>query len=454
MQLTFGSEHISIRQFDPISLPDFTILTGRNGSGKTHLLQAIQNGKCSLDDFQQHEIQYFNFQSFFVPNSQGPIPVQMQQLTDQGFAEYQQHWLPQIQQIFANHHDRWKPTVAFATPDDFYNSISEFWTVKPRNKQIGSVLDLYRVSLNDWLNNPANIARSSQYPAIWSMVQKCGKSPHLLDRETFNELFVPIQNAGSVLGFSLSTIFSKFVVDEFNWTHNEFEAGRSASKNKSSAFFRSKRQPPWIPINKLLDEMGKMSGSKDTFRFEITTPDDNPIRIQDVQNYTFIANLKNKLTGDICNFDHLSSGEKVLLALVVSIYYSNETFKLPRALLLDEIDASLHPSMIRMLLSAIESAFVSKGAKVILATHSPTTVALAPECTLHSVQSGRALKKVIPTSKRDCLALLTEGFATFDEGLEALRFSGERLVIFTEGGNRKILKRFFEISGIEGIKFV
>jgi len=54
-------------------------------------------------------------------------------------------------------------------------------------------------------------------------------------------------------------------------------------------------------------------------------------------------------------------------------------------LLLDEVDASLHPSMIKNLLDVIEKIFLKNGCKVILATHSPTTVALAPEESIYEI---------------------------------------------------------------------
>ena len=42
--LTFSSVYKSIVRLETISLPPFVVLTGRNGSGKTHLLEAIRDG--------------------------------------------------------------------------------------------------------------------------------------------------------------------------------------------------------------------------------------------------------------------------------------------------------------------------------------------------------------------------------------------------------------------------
>jgi AAA15 family ATPase/GTPase len=44
MKLTFVKPYLSIESFPECELPKFTVLTGVNGSGKTHLLQAINSG--------------------------------------------------------------------------------------------------------------------------------------------------------------------------------------------------------------------------------------------------------------------------------------------------------------------------------------------------------------------------------------------------------------------------
>ncbi len=47
MKLTFAQRHLSIAAFPEIELPPLAIIVGINGSGKTHLLQAIDNGSVA-----------------------------------------------------------------------------------------------------------------------------------------------------------------------------------------------------------------------------------------------------------------------------------------------------------------------------------------------------------------------------------------------------------------------
>jgi len=79
----------------------------------------------------------------------------------------------------------------------------------------------------------------------------------------------------------------------------------------------------------------------------------------------------------------LSSGEKTLLRIAMSMYSVDSrqaSVTSPGVVLLDEPDATLHPSMVRTMLNLVQSEIVGRlRVPVILTTHSPTTVALAEE---------------------------------------------------------------------------
>ncbi|MDE2385691.1 MAG: ATP-binding protein, partial [Alphaproteobacteria bacterium] len=95
---------------------------------------------------------------------------------------------------------------------------------------------------------------------------------------------------------------------------------------------------------------------------------------------------------------------------------------LPKLLLFDEVDAPLHPSMSKIYIDSIQHSLVEKsGLSVIATTHSPTTVALAPEESIYLMQpDGLGLRKV---SKSEALNVLTEGVPTL-----AVSFDGRRQV--------------------------
>jgi hypothetical protein len=95
---------------------------------------------------------------------------------------------------------------------------------------------------------------------------------------------------------------------------------------------------------------------------------------------------------------------------------------------MDEPDASLHPSMSKQFLNVIQKVFVEeKGVKVIITTHSPSTVALAPEETLFIVnKTGIRIEK---STKDKALKILTSGVPSFSVNYE------NRRQIFVESPN-------------------
>ena len=98
-----------------------------------------------------------------------------------------------------------------------------------------------------------------------------------------------------------------------------------------------------------------------------------------------------------------------------------DSVRKPRLLLLDEADASLHPSMIQSLLNVTQTIlFAEHGVKVILATHSPTTVALAPESALYSL-SRMGTPRLRKVSREKALSQLTVGIPTLSIRVEDRR---------------------------------
>ena len=104
------------------------------------------------------------------------------------------------------------------------------------------------------------------------------------------------------------------------------------------------------------------------------------------------------------------------MSIALSLYVGSnhaEAIELPRVLLLDEPDASLHPSMVRSLLWVVKDVFCERyDVQVILATHSPSAIALAPEeslYTMHRVGDPRLRKA---PSRDDALKGLMVGVPT------------------------------------------
>ena len=143
--------------------------------------------------------------------------------------------------------------------------------------------------------------------------------------------------------------------------------------------------------------------------------------------------------------DSLSSGESVLMALCLVSFNQYLGRRRPKLLLLDELDAVLHPSMVAALASTLETLFVSQGAKVLMTSHSPMTVAALREADIFRVVRTGGHVEVSRTTKSEAISELSEGLATVDVGLRIAAYDEAKVTILTEGHNAKHLKRWVEL---------
>jgi energy-coupling factor transporter ATP-binding protein EcfA2 len=155
---------------------------------------------------------------------------------------------------------------------------------------------------------------------------------------------------------------------------------------------------PWDIVNESLVTAG--------FPYGVISPSETPI----MDAYTL--RLKDRRTDTIVAASDLSSGEKVLLQLVLWLFTASKEGVFPKLLILDEPDAHLHPSMSQQFLDVIGEVLVKKyGVRVILSTHSPSTVALAPENSVFQMERGAPA--IVPvTSRADIISVLTAGLVT------------------------------------------
>ena len=73
--------------------------------------------------------------------------------------------------------------------------------------------------------------------------------------------------------------------------------------------------------------------------------------------------------------------------------------RLPKLLLLDEVDAVLHPSMVVALVTTVKSLFVPQGTKVLMTSHSPMTVAAIDEADIFRVVRTGGAVNIARTTK-------------------------------------------------------
>lgn len=167
--------------------------------------------------------------------------------------------------------------------------------------------------------------------------------------------------------------------------------------------FLTSNRPPWDIINEILTRH-RIDFYFNPYEEDDYNPDAN-FKLKIVSNSTYTE----------LDFEELSSGEQVIIGLILKMFTSEhykENLSFPDLIILDEPDAHLHPEMSQLLIEVLHETFVEiLKIKVLISTHSATTVALSPSDNIFKLTNGptTSIKKI---SKDDALKLLTSFIPT------------------------------------------
>ena len=433
MKLLFREKHLSISQFDPTELNDFTVLTGVNGSGKSHLLDAIEKRKVIIEGMDSANIVLFNYETFKLENEGAYNAQQIANERDAAWAFYEQ----QIRAPIAS----WRASIS-----DYDNIATN---CKADNKKFWDVsenpsINQFKQNISSHLSQP-HIKANPQSKGIFSIIKNLSSSIDEIKQEDFLSIFKPYTFKNDFLPQELGKIiwdyFVKYRSNEVNEFQNE-KHGKSLPVLTEEQFVAKHGEKPWEVLNKILSKFESLD-------YIVSSPEE-----LDVFGNFQLKLIHTKKAGLEIDFSSLSSGERVLMALVASVYKASADNIFPDILLLDELDASLHPSMMKNMLAVIKDIFLDRGIKVILVTHSPTTIALSPDESIF-VMAKDGLDRVSKKSQQEALAILTEGFATLDEGIMIFDAVVKNPIsIITEGKNTLLIQKALDFYGIRDVKII
>ncbi len=146
--------------------------------------------------------------------------------------------------------------------------------------------------------------------------------------------------------------------------------------------------------------------------------------------------------GEIVDYNSLSSGEQAIVQFVIWSYGQDFRGNRLNTMVLDEPDAHLHPSMCKMMVEIFSEISSKKengggGIRIIITTHSPSTVAFAPEGSLYIMQREPDNKRVIrPTTSEEAVEILSDGIFTFSRAMSSFSLvsaSPKQNLVFVEG---------------------
>ena len=467
MKIELKRPYKSIETLTTEELPDFAILIGRNGAGKTQLLGALKERQAVIPSIGTEEIELYDMVSFHPSNATstprlvnqfalvtadaylstptGHPPIEIaREMFDQAASDIERDSGGQARDDFErNLRDEIRHLPDFAVfavhkQDSPYKKALCELVFGPLNRA-NSGLQLSRSSNNSFNGNQA---------ALLSVAMRLtGKLPHELTR---GDIMRASHREGDTMSNSISEVFATYKVDQFIWAHKRIEK-EHVRFDELIAGYRTKNPPPWETLREILSEMRDAAGDEGLFNFDFSDPDDFDLRVENYEQFYFATEMTNRTTGARYDLNSLSSGEKVLMALCVISFNQYLGRRPPKLLLLDELDAMLHPSMVAALIRTLKTLFVSQGTKVLMASHSAMTVAALDEDDIFRVVRTAGNLKVTRTTKSEAINELSEGLATIDVGLRIAAYNGGKVTILTEGHNAKHLKRWVMLNFPEDV---
>lgn len=380
MRIKIKTKFKSLIAGKEVELPDFCVLTGKNGSGKSHFLESLtqQNYSTVFIDEQQISVDKIKYIAFNGLN-------------------------PQI-----------NPNC---TKDTINQIISNFWNFFMRiqrdaNRQLQLPNEQKDSNMNNmWQNYGGDQKLNEAYKiAANNLSKRLNKNLCLLNEDDVRQnIDVADLTPKDTFSGEFATIFKSYYIAYDNNQYKIFqnkEHGHNYKVYTDDDFFNSFGPKPWDFVNQILSaanlpyEVNSPEGTDrdTTFHFVLRDPDKN-IEIQPAD---------------------LSTGEKVLMSLAMAIYNSAEKNIKNKILLIDEPDAALHPQFSKFLLETIKTYIVNEaGVKVIITTHSPTTVAMADEESIYEM--NREEKIPLKVSKARALSILCEGIPSLRVSIDKQR---------------------------------
>ena len=351
--------HLFIHELTCPELPDFTVLIGRNGAGKTQLLRAVRN---TAKDY--------------LHGDQGPPPIAVA-------AEIFERFTAEIERESGK-----------SKRDEFVHSLRDQisrtpdFHVFPTGRTRGSIS--YEKSLFDRVWAPLmetprkrrantesrpNSFNGNPVSLISLAMKRCRKLAHELTRD---DTMQASHYEGGTIQNAISAVFAAYKVDQYVWAHTQIETDAVPFADLVAQYQRQ-HPPPWDMLRDVMAKMRDAAGEGGLFDFEFSDPADIRLDIANFQGFSFTTAMTNRTTGARYEPDTLSSGEQVLMALCLASFNQQLGRRRPKMALFDELDAVLHPSMLAALVEALKSLFVEHGSKVLMTSHSPMTLATLEE---------------------------------------------------------------------------
>lgn len=414
MTIELLDEYKSLYPFRSEELNVLTIITGKNGSGKSQLLELIgkkANNEVTVSAFrltikpERKKVQYeglikansapFNFDSW-----KAIIQHKLNEFNRLGVAGKEL-----LTYFRLNPMDTSNPNN-FYSPDEAYKVLlSKVWS-EIHGGPVMAITQIQPFLQNQIFNQTVFTSIDKHRKFIREVCERTRKKESELVQADFYS--IPVHESlidnDDFFNSQIELIFYNYAKRRDENARAYFEKREYGDENNavSDEEFIKQHCPPWKLMNDILE--------RHNIDFEFL-----PIERKFEREAPLDFRMVKKSLGKAIDFNNLSSGEKVIIGLILKLftgeYYGSE-LSFPDLLILDEPDAPLHPEMSKLLIEVLEGSFVKcYRINVLFTTHSPSTIALAPEYSIYQLQNGPTTK-LTKISKDEALKILTSFIPT------------------------------------------
>lgn len=402
----------SLSRFSVDGLPSFVVLVGLNGAGKSQLLEAIEQRRIACTPLSNPQLNDGERHPGVVRLTNASLNLQSEMLINAVSSD------KPSRTIFDEHRSR-----------VYWNQDSAIRVNFPKAAFGNTPEEVMALSTDELVHGPDgedDLTKQAKLRAFLGSINIALGTQHYDTRHAPARLALNKYNAAG-LGESRLVTYEELITFGSWGEHGMFDSqltrlfggyrdealrnDRLAAKNGrppeagwlDPVAFKEKFGPaPWDHLSDILASFNlnyriAAPGSRaiDPIVLYFERLDDNGIHVQ---------------------FADLSAGEKVLVILAIALMNVDPiraVMRRPELLLLDEIDASLHPAVLHQWMSTIQEKVVGeRGISCIITTHSPVTVALAPEASLYEMaRSATPLRKI---KKQEALNNLTVGLPSME----------------------------------------
>lgn len=389
MKVTIKREYKSLKNLSSFELPDFCVLTGKNGSGKTHLFEALMMNRHAViaDDTGKRltKIKYVPF------NGLNPV------------------------------------VNSVCNYNDLMNQRKSIW-----QRISNAMQDLSKASVGH--NILSLIPERSIQKLCKEMLDEVEGDISKLTEARCNQKF-DLENGDPTAIFTseFAAVFklyhARLEENRYNIFRNR-EYGEERPVISDKEFEEMYGPKPWDLINQMMQDAH--------LPYTVNNPEGQG------KEEDFVLHLEDKTRELEIDVNDLSTGEKVLMSLALAIYNTSDEGHRPDLLLLDEPDAALNPEFSKVLIDAIDKSLVKgAGINVIITTHSPATVAMADEKCIFIMRKDEGQPKKV--TKHEAVGALTRDIRNLRVAVE------DRRQVFVENGND--VEYYEKIFNFLNIKF-